>query len=412
MSNQLSSDLESLRIDRDADPDHKHPLTYLVAAGLALAVLAAALLLGVPYLRTRMVTAEVQVTEVALVSPAQAQVELTSTGYVVPQIVSQVAAKVPGKVAAVHVKQGDAVQAGDLLISLELVDQKAAIAAARARVAAAQAAVETSRAQAAEARQLARRAEELAGRGAGPQAAVEDSAARLAALEAAVLAAAAQVRAAQAEVRALEINLASYEIRAPISGTIIGKPPEIGEIVGPAMSGIAAQVGGIELADLSTLAVETDVPEARLHLVTVAGPAEIALDAFPERRYRGTVRDIVPRVNRAKAAVTVKVGFVDDPQGVLPDMSARVSFLSGALDAEQIKQAPRVVVPATAVVDRGTGKAVFVVEGDRVRLKPVTLAARYGSGFEMTAGPEPGARLVRDPPASLRDGQRVKERVQ
>ena len=64
--------------------------------------------------------------------------------------------------------------------------------------------------------------------------------------------------------------------------------------------------------------VETDVPEQRLHLVQIGRPAEIVLDAFPDRRYRGKAIEIVPRVNRAKATATVKVTFVDPSEGVLP----------------------------------------------------------------------------------------------
>jgi hypothetical protein len=83
------------------------------------------------------------------------------------------------------------------------------------------------------------------------------------------------------------------------------------------------------------------------------------LDAYPSRRYRGTVVEIGKRVNRAKASVIVKVRFKDDMEGVLPDMSARVSFLSEELKQESLKEAPKKVVAAEAVTDREGGKVLF-----------------------------------------------------
>src|SRR6185503_20003808 len=114
------------------------------------------------------------------------------------------------------------------------------------------------------------------------------------------------------------------------SGTVLNEPPEVGELVGTDIGGGRDKV--IELADFSTLMVETDVPEARLHMVEVGSPCEIALEAFPTRRYRGEAVEISPRVNRDKATVEVKVKFVDPAADVLPDMAARVSLLTKALD--------------------------------------------------------------------------------
>jgi hypothetical protein len=63
------------------------------------------------------------------------------------------------------------------------------------------------------------------------------------------------------------------------------------------------------------------------------------------------------------------------------------------------------------VVDRNNAKVVFVIEGDRVRVKPVQIAAPSTGGFELLEGPAPGTRVVRDPPADLADGQLVKEKA-
>ena len=116
----------------------------------------------------------------------------------------------------------------------------------------------------------------------------------------------------------------------------------VGETVGPQLTGVANVA---EIADFSSIVVETDVPEARLGLVAVGAPAEIVLDAYPTRRYRGTTVDIGKRVNRAKATVVVKVRFKDTLDGVLPDMSARVSFLREELKQHVVKEIGSIARP-------------------------------------------------------------------
>lgn len=409
MSDELSADLASLKIDRgkgSRDPERRSPLRLAVVACAVLAAAGAVAYVAVPYIRSKVITPEVSVTEIVLVSPAQASVELTATGYVKPQLVSEVAPKVAGKVRAVSIKQGDRVEAGAPLYELDAADQEAAIAKARADVAAARARAATAEANLAEIRLQARRARELAQKGVRPEATAEDLEARVASLERQLAASRAEVTAAAAQVNALSINLGSYTVVAPIAGTVINEPPDVGEAVSPAAGG-----GVVELADFASLAVETDVPEGRLHLVARDSPAEIVLDAFPSRRYRGKTTQIVPRVDRAKATVTVKVSFVDALDGVLPDMSARVSFLARELDAAAVAEPPAPVVPDAALVERGGGHVVFVVEDGRVRMTPVKVGEAKAGGRVLIDGPAPGTKVVKNPVADLQDGQKVKERT-
>ena len=410
MTDQLSSDLASLRIDRDVDPNRRGPLFYIGVTALVGGAGAAIWLFGLPYLESKVFKQEIAVTEVSQVSAAQASIDLTTTGYVMPQRISQVAAKAYGKVAKVFIRQGQKVKKDDVLLELDAIDQEASIAAARARAAAARARVATAKASVVEIERQAQRAKSLAESGVGPKAAAEDLETRAASLKEQVGAAQAEVNAAQAEVAALQVGLKNLVVRAPIDGTVISKPPEVGENLGLIPGGFTSQSGTIEIADLTTLAVETDVPEARLHLVQIGRHAEIVLDAFPDRRYRGKAIEIVPKVNRSKATATVKVAFVDANEGVLPDMSARVSFLTKELDRQAMKAPPKLVVPASALADRGGAKVVFVIDGERVRMTPVTLAGPNGSGFELKSGPSPGTKVVRDPPADLGDGQLVKQK--
>jgi HlyD family secretion protein len=411
MADQLSSDLASLRIERNAPPRRGGLFGKLLVVLAVLGAAGAAYALGVPYLKSQVMKAEVEITEIASVSPAQASVELTSTGYVVAQSVSKAAPKVPGRVLKAYVREGSQVKAGDVLFEIDPADQRASIATAASQTAAARARAQTSRAQLSEARVQLERAQALAKEGISPKATADDLKARVASLEEAVKASDAEARAAGAAVSALGVTLEGFTVKAPISGTIVNKPPEVGEFVGPQPAGIAADMGGVEIADFSTMMIETDVPEQRLSQVKIGGPAEIVLDAYPSKRYRGKAIEITPRVNRTKATVTVKVAFVDDRENVLPDMAARVSFLTNELDKEQLKAPPKIIVPASAVTDLAGAKVVFRVDDGKVRVVPITLGAPFGSGFELANGPPAGTRVVKNPPKELRDGQAIKEKT-
>jgi len=412
MADQLSSNLAALKIDRSATARRgggalKTALVILLLAAAA----GGGWAYGKPYLEAKLFKTEVEITEVASVSPAQATVELTSTGYVIPQSLSKVAPKVAGKVAKLYVKQGDKVKAGDVLFEIDPSDQKAAMATAASQAAAARARAQTARAQLAEAEVQLQRAEQLAAEGLGPKAAADDLKARVASLKEGVKAAEADANAAGSLIHAMNVNLDSFTLKAPISGTIVNKPPEVGEFVGPQPAGIAADMGGVEIADFDSMMVETDVPEQRLGQVKLGGPAEIVLDAFPNKRYRGKAVEIIPKVNRSKATVPVKVAFVDDREGALPEMSARVSFLTAELDEAALKAPPKIIVPGSALATVAGNKVVYVLQDGTARMRSVRIGPAFGSGFELLEGPSPGTKLIKNPPPDLADGQRVKEKA-
>jgi HlyD family secretion protein len=408
MADQLSSDLASLRIDRTARaPEGRGPLRFLVWLLLAVAGGVAAYTYAKPRLEAELFKTEVDVTEIALVSPAQSSIELSSTGYVVPQIVTLVGAKIPGRVSKINVKEGDQVKAGDVLMELDSADYQAAKRAAESQAAAARARAAASRAAVAEVQVQLDREKKLVAEGISPKANAENLTARVASLEANVKAAEADIAAALSAVQSAQVNLGYLTIKSPITGEIVSKPPQLGELVGA----LTLTPLTIEVADMTSLTVETDVPEARLEQVKPKAPCEIVLDAYPSRRFRGEVLEVSPKINRQKATVKVKVRFVDPTDGVLPEMAARVSFLTRALDATAMKEPPKLVVPASGLVDRAGVKVVYVVDGDKVKMVPVTLGAPFGSGFELVSGPAAGTRIVKDPPAQLGDGQHVKEKV-
>jgi RND family efflux transporter MFP subunit len=405
VSDQLSSDLASLRIDRDA-PAPRSGAKRVIGPLVFLAVLAGAGWYGWTRLEGQILKQEVKTTEVALISPSQAEVQITATGYVIPQRTSKVGAKLPGRLAKVFVKEGDTVKEGDVLAQLEDTDQKSQIVAASSRVGVASARVATARANLAEVTQQDERERALVASGAVGKANLDNLVARESALREGVKAAEAEATSAQADVGTFGVGLKDRTIVAPIGGRIVTKPATVGEFVG----GIG-NVGLVaEIVDFDSLMVETDVPETRLHLVKLGGPCEIVLDAYPNKRYRGVATELGQRVNRAKATVVVKVKFADDPQGVLPEMSARVSFLSKAITDDALKEAPKRVVANEAVVDRGGQKVVFAVESGKLRAFPVKVGPPVGgTAIELFDGPAPGVKVVAKPTSETADGQRIKE---
>jgi HlyD family secretion protein len=204
--------------------------------------------------------------------------------------------------------------------------------------------------------------------------------------------------------------LDNTKIRAPFSGTVIKKLSEVGEVSNTVVIGGGG--GGVfMIASLDDLEVQADVAEAQFHKVKLGAPAEIILDAFPDRRFRGKVTELAKQVDRAKASMTVKVGFTDDATGVLPDMAAKVSFLTKALDDAALKSAPKLVAPSDAIVQRGGQTVVFTFEDEHARMVPVTVRGPFGNGMtELTSGPDTGTRVIRRPDEKIRDGVAVKEK--
>src|SRR5688500_9906139 len=111
VADQLTEDLASLKIDRDA-PRKSSAIVRIFVVLAILGGLAAGAYYAWPYAEAQLFKTEVQTTEVLSISPAQAAAQLTSTGYVVPQVHTKVAARTIGRISKVHVRQGDVVTEG------------------------------------------------------------------------------------------------------------------------------------------------------------------------------------------------------------------------------------------------------------------------------------------------------------
>ncbi|MFL5426495.1 MAG: efflux RND transporter periplasmic adaptor subunit [Myxococcales bacterium] len=405
----VADELKSLRIEREERPSR---LPGWATAAIAGVVVIAIFAVAWKVLAPRIFVPEVETTAVSLVSPAQAQQLLVATGYVVPQRQANISPRIGGRVAKLFVEDGTVVKKGQLLAVLEDADFKAQVLQAKADVAAAKAREKRAEADLFEAQHAYDREKMVQSKGVSTPAALDQVTARLAGAKAQLEAARSETEAANARVEVARVNLENCYVRAPFDGRITQKLTDIGEIVFGALSAGTGGRGGIaSLADFSTLQVEADVSESQVAKLAPGTPAEIVLDAFPDRRYRGRVAEVRPRVDRAKATVTVKVAFVDEPRDVLPDMGAKVTFLTKELDAAQAKAAPVAAVQSDAVVEQGENKVVWVVGANgEVRMAPVVTGAAMGGLVALREGPPAGTKVVRRPNGDLRPGMRVKEK--
>jgi HlyD family secretion protein len=181
---------------------------------------------------------------------------------------------------------------------------------------------------------------------------VDAAKAALASAQAGIAAAQAGQAQAQAQLQTQLVNRDNTEVRAPFDGVVLVKNANVGDMITPFSSAAGTSGAVVTMADMSTLEVEADVAEANVGKVRIEQPVEITLDALPELRLRGSVARIVPTVDRAKGTVMTKVRFDQIDPRVLPEMSAKVVFLSqapAAADSQPVTAVnPKTVVERTA----------------------------------------------------------------
>ena len=116
---------------------------------------------------------------------------------------------------------------------------------------------------------------------------------------------------------------------------------------------------------------------------------------------------VIPTADRSKATVMVKVRFVDKDPRVLPEMSAKVAFLSKAVGPEEEKS--RTTINPAAVVSRNNKSTVFVIQGGQVEEQEISTGGKLGDLLVVTGGVKAGDRVVLNPPRGLKSGSRVKQ---
>ena len=357
------------------------------------------------YLRQpRMIT--VQAVSVVTAYPSQQFVILNATGYVVAQRKAAVASKATGRLEWLGVAEGSHVKANEVIARLDHKDVSAQLEQAVAAVKVAQSSIDQYEAELWEAGESLKRTKDLVGKGFISQSALDTAVAREVRARGAVAGARASLAAAKAGQHLAQVAVDYTVIRAPFDGVVLTKNANIGDIVTPFSSAADSKGAVVTMADMTTLEVEADVSESSLAKVKVGQPCEIVLDALPDARLRGSISRIVPTVDRAKATVMTKIRFSELDPRVLPEMSAKVSFLSREITPDL--QQPSLAVRPEALTERGGKIVAFAIRDGRAEEVVIARGPKLGDLVAIAGAIKVGEKVVEKPDATLRSGAALK----
>jgi len=442
-------DLQGLRIDRSArgggEGEPSPWAKRYIIVGIAVIVL-----LGVFALAYRMLSGdvpEVETTHAAAESSDAGSVVLSASGYIVAHHKINVNSKVTGRVKWIGVEKGDKVKEGQVLVRLEDDEfraqyQQAHGAAENARaylqqlqngsrpeeVQQAEHNLDEARATLANDKITLDRTRDLTNQGVLSRQALDDATARFEAdqqransLEkgfqlakigpraeeiARARGAATQAEGQEAYAKSL---LEATLIRAPVTGTILERTAEKGELV---TSQFASQAEGgpqgevVALADLNDLQVELDIAQDDFAKLSPKQKGTVTVDAFPDRKYEGIIAEISPEANRQKATVQVKVQITNPDEFLRPEMNSTVKF--AANEDKKANSGPSgVLVPSASVKDRDGKKVVFLAFQGKAMQREVKILSPRSGGY-LVQGLTGGEDVITTAPASLKDGDKIK----
>jgi HlyD family secretion protein len=445
----MEAELKSLRIDRNKkrSPQPSPWATRWILGLIALILLSA----GGFYIYGILTRAtEVDVMRVRVASAGDAtragDVILNATGYIVAAHKIELAAKVVGKVAWIGVEKADIVKKDQELVRLEDDEYRAQLQQAKGNlanlqanlqralngsrpeeVAKAKADLDNAKANEINAKVTLDRTKKLVDEGVLSKQALDDAQAKYDSTVAQTIsvfrtydlsklgprnedidAARGLVEQAKGQVALAETQLSNTVIRAPVNGTILERNVEKGEFVTTGFVGDKGAKGYVvSIADLNDLKVEIDVNQNDFAKLGSHQKGIITTDAFPDRKYEGVIDEVSPEANRQKATVQVKVKVLHPDQFLRPEMNASVAFVSDARPAQKGEIAkPSIVVPLSAV----RSGSVFVIANGRAVKRPVKTGNTTPQGVHVEEGLIGGEDLIVNPPADLKDGDRVKQK--
>jgi HlyD family secretion protein len=439
----LDTELEGLRISRTPPREQEKRsrsrlfvTLAVIAIGATAAITAYALYKRPPIVEvTRVIAAE----DSALDDP----VVLNATGYIVAHHEIQVASKVSGKVAWIGVDEGSVVKKGEVLVRLDDTEYLAQDEQAKGNLANLEAKLleleHGSRPQEitqAEANLLQAQADLTNSKNAFERSSAlfsggiisrqdfdnaqfnyQNLQAKVNSLKQAYLLVEEGPR--QEEIDAMKgqveqaRGLLAYDedqenntiIGSPIDGRVLERAVEQGEYVTNGFVGDKGAKGYVvTLADLNDLQVELDVAENDFSKIHMGSKAVVTTDAFPDRKYDGQLVEISPIANRQKATVQVKVQILHPDDHLRPDMNASVAFVDPEAPHQRRSSIAPVRIPASSVRDQ----SVFVLSGGKAIRRDVQVSGSTPQGIRIAQGLSGGEDLILNPPANLRDGDKVR----
>src|SRR5215468_7740001 len=390
-------DLEGLRIDRSAIAEASGPSPW--AKSIILGGIIVVVLLGIAALAYRFLFASSPEVEVVRATAeggnVGGSVVLTATGYIIPHHRIEANSKVTGRVAWIGVEKGDQVKEGQVLVRLENQEFRAQYDQARGAADSARAQLEQlehgsrpeeiqqaehnlseARATAANDKINLDRAKNLFGQGVDSKQALDDATAKYEASQQRVHSLEQTHTLAKIGPRAEEIarakgamaqaeGQAAYQkslldatvIRAPISGTILDRSVEKGELLTGQFASAARPV--FSIANLNDIQADLDVAQDDFAKLTPHQKAVVTVDAFPDLKWDGVISEVSPEANRQKATIEVKVQILNPDSHLRPEMNTTVHFLA---DQNQTgtTQSAGAFVPTAALRDADGKKYVLL----------------------------------------------------
>jgi HlyD family secretion protein len=437
------TELKSLRIDRTQKGRGQESRTgRYVAIALVLLVVAGGGVFAYQKLNVATPVRTVTVQSAASGATSGDQPILTVTGYIIAAHKIEVASKVIGRVAWIGVEKGDKVRAGQTIVRLEddeyraqVLEQQGQLENLEAKllelkngsrpeeIAKAKADRDESQADLENAKVTLDRTKQLASEGVLAKQALDDAQAKYDGAAAKVMSlertldlsvlgprkeevaqVQGQIEQARGALLYAQTQLDNTLIKAPVTGTILDRNVEKGEFVTNGFVGDKGAKGYlVTMADLNDLQVELDINQSDFPKLGPQQKGYITTDAYPDRKYDGFIEQVSPEADRSKATVQVKVRVANPDDYLRPDMNATVAFYNPAGQASRTAPSRGVAVPASAIQEG----AVFVAVDGKARRRAVTTGGTSGSGVMVTSGLIGGEDVIVNPPAGLKDGQRI-----
>ncbi len=403
--------LNQLRIDRSEPPSaNGHGKWW--ATGIAVIIIAASVFWyltrpsGVP-----ITTAVAQAAPRGASATSAGPSLLDASGYIVARRRATVSSKVTGKVVKVMLEEGQRVEAGQIIALLDDSNWRAALAQSKAQLQQAEANVASAQTAFDDAKPIFERSGKQKAAAVISAESFDESRAQYDVAHNNLLIAQSGLEAARAGVEVAQRSLDDTVIRAPFAGVVTEKTAQPGEMVSPISAGGGFTRTGIgTIVDMESLEVEVDVSENFINRVRPKQPVTIKLNAYPDWDIPGSVIAMIPTADRAKATVKVRIAIGQKDPRIIPEMGARVAFLSDnepAAAGTDKSPVAGVIIPAEAIAASGTASIVFVVHGSSVERRAIQLGGKISSGQIVTAGLEPGISVALGDLSKLSDGARV-----
>ena len=406
MSETPKPNLSDLKIDRSAktgDGGNRRLMLIAAAALVTLAVVAILVVGG----RS---APEVDVAVARSANTSGSATVLNASGYVEPRRKATVSSKITGKVTEVLVDEGMVVEEGQVLARLDDSDARRRYEAIRAERDVARAGLDEIEVNLGDAERTLRRVQDLREQGVASVQDLDSATTAEEALRAKLRVARSSLDAAEAQLAVSAQDLENYTVKAPFAGIAVSKDAQPGEMVSPVSAGGGFTRTGIStIVDMTSLEIEVDVNESHIAKVYPGQPADAVLDAYPDWHIPATVRTVIPTADRQKATVKVRLTFDELDPKILPDMGVKVAFQE-AVDDKIPADAPLTLIPGAAVFERDGRPYVFVVEGEALDRRAVSLGRSVGSDVEVEAGVIAGEAVVVDGQDNLNDGDSVRVR--